>query len=556
MIAKLLLLFERLCYSMPLIVGYLIFSVIICLIYINHKKKKQYAIKNNDFYVLKLFDFMHVKHIWADLGKIFVFFLTTIGFLILLRLLNFGRIFIIWDIFAYKAKTAPNILLIIILIFLMYFHIKMIFILLKDTFYKVHLYFFNNKIYFSWIDFLWDKAKVDFSLISNISYFLLRSLQDEESIIFSDRVIFFRLYLKKNTLLKFLLTKIQSFITNYFFLYQLEITCYYYMPYIFMYCVLIYDLKHYEIKYFYFAIFIFSVINIYRKMKKFISHLDFYDCDKVLYNYLYKSNIHNQLMAAKTFNKRSTLMGRDVYAWEIFNDHMENIKKYVMRDYVIHYVDIKFKRSYEPYSARILYLLIFISYIIFCYNLSVMNGILISVPLLLSYVIYEYCFYKYKKEKLYKMPYVISYILLLGCAIIILIWIYLTRHTLFFMNDFIWSYKFNIQQSFTITEKISFLKEYISFKMQYMHIHEKLHLINIFKDIPLYDLLQTVTIIEIKEYIDNFISLHSKLENEIYPLLKDKIQEQHKIKASSDSIFDILFNISLITIIAILFKLK
>ena len=41
------------------------------------------------------------------------------------------------------------------------------------------------------------------------------------------------------------------------------------------------------------------------------------------------------------------------------------IKEYIQRDFIVDYIDINFKKSYEPYSIRLLYMAILILYLIF-----------------------------------------------------------------------------------------------------------------------------------------------------------------------------------------------
>lgn len=103
-------------------------------------------------------------------------------------------------------------------------------------------------------------------------------------------------------------------------------------------------------------------------------------------------------------------------------------------------------------------------------------------------------------------------------------------------------------------EKVLFLKEYLMFKIQYMSINEKLHRLKLFKNIPLYDLLQLSTITEIKDYVDNFVELYKKVENDIYPSLKDKLQKRNKIKVSSDAMMDIIRPFSIFAIFYVILK--
>lgn len=525
MIAKVIFLVILILKIMPFLLLYLLFFIVITLIYKEHQKERSDAFKNNEFYILKRLNVIHITNIWFELIKIIVFFILTIGLIATLRMINLGKFFSTWSLFTIKSNNILNIILVIIILILMYFQIKFLQRLLKDTFYKMHIYLYHTKIYFKIIDSLWLKCNNHFSIVEKSHSFLNNLLEKNKRYPQLDTK--FILYVQNKIQAKpkiiALLKKMYKFVTKYYDLIKVELCIYNYTPHIIIYFALIYDLQNYEVRYFYIAIFIFFMINLYRRLKLFISQLDFYEIDKILSNYFYKSKIHNQLILAKTYNERLILTGNNEDALEVFNYYENKIKIYIERDYIIDYVDIEFKKSYEPYNMRILYSAVLVSYIIFCYNVSMLNGILISIPLLLSFIIYEYCYYIYKKKKKYVMTYVILYIIFLALAIIIVTWIYLTRHTLYFMTDYIWTYKINIQQYYNIEEKLMFIKEYLNFKIQHLSIDKQLDLLKIFKNIPFYDLLQTKTISEIKTYVDDLILMYETMENDIYPLLKQKI---------------------------------
>src|ERR1700753_585579 len=434
MIFKLKTLFDLLKETVPLLLISLPIFLLITFIYISFKEKKLVTIKNKEFYILKLLNFIYVKNIWFKLIQLIIYFMMTIGLIILFRIANFGKCYNIWDLFIHKAKFSSNFVTIMILIILMFFHIKFLTILLKDTFYTIHVYFYSNKIYYKFIDYLWSKGNSTFSIIAKTSLFLTYSLENKERPHYSNNVIAFKKYLKKKDSFKISLSKIDEYITKYYHFCCAEECFYLYLPHILVYSVLIYDLRNNEIRYFYFVILLFFVINIYRRLKNFIGQLDFYEIDKVLHYYFYKTDVHNKLMLAKTHKQRFELLSKDGYGWDTYNDYEDKIIAYIKRDYIVDYVDIEFKKSYEPYSVRIFYFTIFISYMIFCYNLSIINCILITIPLILAIISYEYCFYVYKNKQKYIMKYLFAYIILFGISILILIWIYLTRHTLYFMN--------------------------------------------------------------------------------------------------------------------------
>ena len=101
-----------------------------------------------------------------------------------------------------------------------------------------------------------------------------------------------------------------------------------------------------------------------------------------------------------------------------------------------------------------------------------------------------------------------------------------------------------ITTSYTMHEKLTFIREYFMFKTKHLNMHDKIYILKILKNIPFNDLLQDSTIAEIKHYVNNTINTNIHMENDIYFSLKDKIC----LKKKQDSAID---NISTFLIIGI-----
>ena len=177
MIVKIISLFKLLMYQMPILLLYLICFIVTYIIYINYMKIRKDAREKNPFHnfeILKQIDYIYIKNIKIEILKLSLLILSTIGLITLLRVLNFGKTYTFWDLLIYKTKNAPNFMLLFILLTIMYTYMKMFNIILKDTFYKIHLYFYGNKIYFYFIDLIWWKGNNTFSIITKVHLYLNR----------------------------------------------------------------------------------------------------------------------------------------------------------------------------------------------------------------------------------------------------------------------------------------------------------------------------------------------------------------------------------------------
>ena len=176
----------------------------------------------------------------------------------LLRVLNFGKTYNIWCLFIYKTKDSPNFIIITILIVIMYLYLKMLNVLLRDTFYKIHLYFYNNEFYYKYMDLFWSKGNTDFLIMTTIYFYLKNILIERDSYTSkSESILYLRNKITSNKWLNFYCTKFYEYLKKYYHLHIVEECFHYYFPHIVVFNILLYDLRNYQIKYFYFFIFIF-----------------------------------------------------------------------------------------------------------------------------------------------------------------------------------------------------------------------------------------------------------------------------------------------------------
>ena len=120
-------------------------------------------------------------------------------------------------------------------------------VLLKNTFYKINLYFYANKIYFKCIDIIWWKGNNTFSITTKIYLYLSKIFINNEENDNSLTIIYLKNKIKLNYNLRKLLNTIYHYCSQNHGFGRFEECVYYYLPYIFVFCVLLYDLKNNEI---------------------------------------------------------------------------------------------------------------------------------------------------------------------------------------------------------------------------------------------------------------------------------------------------------------------
>jgi hypothetical protein len=500
-----------------------------------HMLKREFALKQlpDDFYIFKILDFIHVKNIWVEISKLIFILLGTIGFISALRLINFGKEIDIWYLFLSHKSNAFQLIFISIIFIQIYYYMHFMTQPLKDIAYRIHLYFNerttkdpwdqNNK-YFRFIDFLRDRYFTS-TITSELSYATACIIKEDNGRFKSDSkiIIYLTKLCEKNPKLLRFFKRLDNVIENHYYMISIEESVYYYSPHIMVLIVFIYDMQNTNIKYIYYATFIFFIINIYRKVITFIGQADIYELDLVLTRYYDYGNLNLHKKMADEKERASSLISKYADIWEVYVTYNNMISHYFKRNYLVEYINPEDKKSYEPYSVRLLYVILFILYSIFCYNMSAIHSIVISLPLLLGIMFYEYAYFKYNKNKTYNIAFTMIYTTFLIIAILILVWIFLTRFTIFFINDVPWSYFITITQYFTVDEKLIFLQKYLMYKMKKMNMIDKLYLLKIIRTIPFTELLKSAKISEIKTFVDNLILVYITVEKNIYPSHKDAL---------------------------------
>ena len=110
---------------------------------------------------------------------------------------------------------------------------KMFNIILKDTFYKIHLYFYGNKIYFYFIDLIWWKGNNTFSIITKVHLYLNRlfnnnKLNSSEDNFSSRLLIYLEKKIKINNKLNIILNLLFKYSGVEYCLVHMEECFYYY----------------------------------------------------------------------------------------------------------------------------------------------------------------------------------------------------------------------------------------------------------------------------------------------------------------------------------------
>lgn len=582
MIKKLYYIFKTIMLIIPMCYWFIIFSLFIAVIYHHYyhlKKKKAF-----DFHLrnkkraqkfrfsaqrfsttFEVLDFYYIKNIWFELIQLVIIFSFIFGFLLNLRVLNFGEIYDIWFLF---MKKNDNYLPIIIIILSLFIYMKLLNPIIKDIYYKIHLYLFNYKLYTDLINFMSNRYFKNvtglFTLTGKISHYFLFDILEKQELDYLQKKI------KANVILLSFLRKLNANPNKWLFLLKMEQYFWFSLPKIFLFFTLIYDLKNNQLKYIYIAFIVYSIITLYRKYRKFLGEND-PEIDLMLSTYFYKNKKHpmsgsGYFSVENEIRHKIKINSANVY--EIYIYYKKRILFYLEHQYV----DLEFKKSYkfpksyEFYNIRLVYLGVFILYIFFCYNMSFFNCIIVTLPLFLSCILHEYV---YKNNEKYKRLLKIIYLSLMLLAIIIFIWIYLTRHTIYFMRENIFHFGVIITQEFTLQEKYDFINNYLSYLIENnntLNAYYKNEFIELMKNINIHikeNIINTTTISNLREFGDNFIPLFERIENvykrhfykclvaEIYSLNQDEIHEIEYLLTNISNLLhsDVFYNILIIVFI-------
>lgn len=471
----------------------------------------------------KLLNYLYISNIMFELPDLMLLIMPSIGFIIILRIFNLGKNLDIF-ILDLKAISFFNIIIIIIVVFILCLNMRMIYIMLNYKGYKLYLYFIHFSICLKIFEYIKTNFMHSTSLAHKFYFFfdkILSANENDLKYVFPD--IFYShyllLYLRKkirdNYLLLCVIHLLKMIATKWFYYELFEETLKKYYPQILIYISLVYDLKQQEIKLLYYTLFIYSLIIMTRTIRKTIGEYDMHEIDYKLVQYFYKEKIHAKILKANV-EEYTAIIYSNPHAEQLYVNYEEKLKEYIEREYRVDYIDINFKKSYEPYNMRLLLIAIGVLYINFCYHSSLINNIIISIPLVIAIVIYEIS-YKYYKTIKYNRYFLVSYIILIIISIMGFIWIYLTRHNFNFIRETIWSMGIIIEQSFTLTEKRDFLVKYLFFiinKDTILTIEQKLYIYEMLKNINVFQYItESTTMEQIKEYCNNLTKTTDQLLN-------------------------------------------
>jgi len=521
MINKLLHIATLIFTLIPYIYLFSIFSLCIAIIfYKKHKRiKKQLIInKKEDKALFYLLNYFYVHNIWFLCLQLFLLLCGSIGLVISLRLLNLGSTYNTW-LFMSNTKSSINFGFVFILLCLS-IYLKIIDQILFDIYFKIHLYLRQYHYYARFSYYMKERYQSNlaglFLLNTAIRLYLRIILQKTDIehiynnpdyiITLSDKIRFYlRKQVQSNKKLFAILIIIYDFTDRNYYLDRIQECLFHYWPRIILFSTIYYDLKFYEIKYSYYASLLYLIITLYRRFRKFIGETDYHDIDDNLITYFYKDKTHEKLLQVNTDFELNKIIFLNSMAFDLYENYEEKIKLYFERNYRVDYIDINYKKTYEPDSMRLFFTGIFLMNVGFGTNVSFKDWIIINIPLLLGYLIYEYTYQNQQKIKNI-IVFTILYSSLIIIAIILIIWIYLTRHTLYFMTETIWSFGFIIKQEFTQMEKYDYMLQYLSFILEKYNLLDiqKSYLIDVFEKINHCGILTAdASILQIKTLIDN-----------------------------------------------------
>lgn len=521
--------------------------MITCTFFAYHLNKKHFIKKNiyfsNKIYsVYKMLDFYFIRDIKHEILKLFLLFSCTIGLLFLFCFKALNTNYDIWLLFFSTHKNISYILLINVLLMVISFslYLRYMITILKDIYYKHHVYLLQYKFYYNLMDDLF--FRYNHSIANEITLLIrvycsefLDPDPDYDSYyirIYSNKpnkiklFLFLRRLTQTNKHVKNLIIKINAIAI---FFQDLETMILHYWPLLLVFVIFCIDLKNNEIKYIYYGLFLYTIIILYRKFRLFIGQTDYREIDDRLRYYFYSYNAHisfveheHLLKTQNDFFEIYNLIKNRGIVYEIYDMlFAKKIENYFERNFIVDYIDLdRKKKSYEPYSIRVLLFCIFVLYYLFCYNLSIINCFFITIPLISAFVIYEYTFANHKKLN-YIWLYKIIYLLLIFISCTIFIYIFLMRHTFYFIDEYLWKWGFEIIQNFSMEEKIAFMKAYLEYKSKYLSKDVKNELLYIFSNIPFKDIIQDIPINSLKTYIENLIKMHAKLTH-IYFILEKR----------------------------------
>lgn len=516
--------------SLPKIFWYISFIMIlafvICKEHLN-KKKQDYKKENmftTDFHRL---DFYYIKNVILEIIKLIILLSGSIGLLFILRSLNIGKTYNLWEFYSQNSFNLSIVILVVILVGL-YIYSNIIKEVLKDTIYKIYLYLYQyNKLY-ELFYVLWDNyayylraKKLPFhNFFANYGRLTkdpaIDLFADYDYYVLTDKItITYLTFLNNKAFFHKIFNMLYHYIEKYDYILILEQVFFKYIWKSLIFSVLLFDLHNNELRYFYYVMVLFLVINTYQNIRQLIGEYDMHEIDYKLVQYFYKEKIHAKILKANV-EEYTAIIYSNPHAEQLYVNYEEKLKEYIEREYRVDYIDINFKKSYEPYNMRLLLIAIGVLYINFCYHSSLINNIIISIPLVIAIVIYEIS-YKYYKTIKYNRYFLVSYIILIIISIMGFIWIYLTRHNFNFIRETIWSMGIIIEQSFTLTEKRDFLVKYLFFiinKDTILTIEQKLYIYEMLKNINVFQYItESTTMEQIKEYCNNLTKTTDQLLN-------------------------------------------
>nr|NP_062855.1 hypothetical protein PhpooMp10 [Physarum polycephalum]BAB08089.1 unnamed protein product [Physarum polycephalum] len=403
------------------------------IIHYNYNKNKKLLI-NKKQELSKLLDYLYIKDIKMEILDLFLLNLFTIGLIFSLRNLNIGATI---NIFLFRPSLVilSQIISLCVLMYVFYIYNLVI----KYKFYKIYLFMCQFETFIKICDIFTGGYRFYELLYDNLHDFIYIKLKPINKINSSYLQVLMIILCNK-------ILYIYAYIKNIFYILRA------FFPEILLFISLISDLNNREIKTFYYILAIYPLMTSYRTIKEILGDYDMLNINDKLTTYFYEDKIHDKLRKTISEYERTRIL---IQSMTLYYKYDKQIREYILRD---------FKRIYQPYSMRLIFLGILILYYNFCYSMSYYNCMIITIPLLLSFILYEHS-YQYLVNFRYLWIIKILYYTNLILVIYIFIIIYLSRNTLYFITDNIHIFNFELIQEFSQKEKYDFFIKYLNYTL-------------------------------------------------------------------------------------------
>jgi hypothetical protein len=481
----------------------ILLSICLLLLYLNKKsenKSSNIIPEENIFIVLKPY---YLEDLWLTIVLISFYFMITVGIFLSLRMYNIGYIRSLQE---YNLSITPmDISIFILFISCMGLYKTLLSLRLPTEIFKLYLYIRSTNPGQTLIENIWHLYHAGTKL-NNVLHFLK---DIDITLSLEDRMNAYKISYEEDRLIP-LKYRIRTFSSKYIYLGKVIhiirsnfFTIVVYWPIMYKYSihfilfvVLLYDLKQKALYYIYIALPIYMILILYKKVRTYIGETDLL-YDEILVNYFYKSQAYKQMTE---IGYRQMVPIEEAYA---IREHNMAIRAYISKGYKADYIPENPNETIYDKIVKKGYILVSLSilcwYLLF--NTTLYNTCILTIPLA---IIYSTSNVTMLTSNMWQTLNKIMVVSTLG----ITSWVYLTRTSFIYIRDTIWDYSIVITQTFTLEEKLEYLKHALSqvplnkeYLLQVLDITFIKSLIN-----------EETTISQLKEYVENLVIITIKLE--------------------------------------------